>query len=404
LRAKPRDLDDEGDALDSDGESGDDDEVNELWEGGDGFGQNDYSHLTLKPDHANRPLWICSDGRIFLESFSPVYKAAYDFLISVAEPVCRPANMHEYVLTPHSLYAAVSVGLETATILSVLARLSKTRLSSEIHAFVEACTANYGKVKLVLQRNRFFLESPEPRILKELLKDDVVRKARVLPTASGAAAGAGAADAFTVTKALRDKAAAAVTLAAIEENFDAEVRMANGDGVADGSGRRSCYAFRNDFRTRDGSRDESSSLCAFHLRRDGRPRVRPAPRDELVRDRTRASGARQAAVFARKLGVPHFGGVRLPQRHAQSRFGHRAQAHDPHPAVPGEVLKQDVRQRARAERHHRFALRRGQVSDRHRRRVARAQVRVVSLHVLGVRWTSGRRSSSCGRTSPTERS
>ena len=45
-----------------------------------------------------------------------------------------------------------------------------------------------GKVKLVLQRNRFFLESPEPRILKELLKDDVVRKARVLPTASGAAA------------------------------------------------------------------------------------------------------------------------------------------------------------------------------------------------------------------------
>ena len=230
---KARDMDDEDDALDSDGESGDDDEVNELWEGGDGFGQNDYSHLTLKPDHANRPLWICSDGRIFLESFSPVYKAAYDFLISVAEPVCRPANMHEYVLTPHSLYAAVSVGLETATILSVLARLSKTRLSSEIHAFVEACTANYGKVKLVLQRNRFFLESPEPRILKELLKDDVVRKARVLPTASGAAAGAGAADAFTVTKALRDKAAAAVTLAAIEENFEAEVTAGN-----DGAGGR----------------------------------------------------------------------------------------------------------------------------------------------------------------------
>ena len=235
---KPRDLDDEDAALDSDGESGDDDEVNELWEGGDGFGQNDYSHLTLKPDHANRPLWICSDGRIFLESFSPVYKAAYDFLISVAEPVCRPANMHEYVLTPHSLYAAVSVGLETATILSVLARLSKTMLSSEIHAFVEACTANYGKVKLVLQRNRFFLESPEPRILKELLEDDVVRKARVLP-APGAGTGAAAAGEFTVTRALRDKAAAAVTLAAIEENFEAEIRAlpsTHGTGVVDGTG------------------------------------------------------------------------------------------------------------------------------------------------------------------------
>ena len=35
------------------------------------------------------PLWLCPDGRIFLESFSPIYKAAYDFLIAVAEPV-RP--------------------------------------------------------------------------------------------------------------------------------------------------------------------------------------------------------------------------------------------------------------------------------------------------------------------------
>jgi hypothetical protein len=26
---------------------------------------------------------------------------AYDFLIAVAEPVCRPEGIHEYVLTPH---------------------------------------------------------------------------------------------------------------------------------------------------------------------------------------------------------------------------------------------------------------------------------------------------------------
>lgn len=72
-----------------------------------------------------RPLWVCPDGRIFLETYSPVYKQAYDFLIAVAEPVCRPESVHEYVMTPHSLYAAVSVGLETDTIVSVLNRLSK---------------------------------------------------------------------------------------------------------------------------------------------------------------------------------------------------------------------------------------------------------------------------------------
>ena len=49
----------------------------------------DFSKLELKKDHTNRPLWACGNGRIFLETFSPLYKQAYDFLIAIAEPVCR---------------------------------------------------------------------------------------------------------------------------------------------------------------------------------------------------------------------------------------------------------------------------------------------------------------------------
>lgn len=54
--------------------------------------------MELKPDHQVRPIWVCPDGHIFLETFSPVYKQAYDFLIAIAEPVCRPALMHEYAV------------------------------------------------------------------------------------------------------------------------------------------------------------------------------------------------------------------------------------------------------------------------------------------------------------------
>lgn len=82
--------------------------------------------------HACRPLWVCPDGRIFLETFSPVYRQAYDFLIAIAEPVCRPECVHEYVLTPHSLYAAVSIGLNTETIITVLNRLSKVGDAKEM--------------------------------------------------------------------------------------------------------------------------------------------------------------------------------------------------------------------------------------------------------------------------------
>lgn len=45
--------------------------------------------MALKADNASRPLWVAPNGHIFLEAFSPVYKHAHDFLIAIAEPVCR---------------------------------------------------------------------------------------------------------------------------------------------------------------------------------------------------------------------------------------------------------------------------------------------------------------------------
>ena len=43
-------------------------------------------------------------------------------------------------------------------------------LPAEIRQFVQASTGNYGKVKLVLQRNAFFVESPFPDVLHTLLQ------------------------------------------------------------------------------------------------------------------------------------------------------------------------------------------------------------------------------------------
>ncbi|KAE9614123.1 putative DNA helicase chromatin remodeling SNF2 family [Lupinus albus] len=154
----------------------------------------DFSKLELKPDHPNRPLWACGNGRIFLETFSPLYKQAYDFLIAIAEPVCRPESMHEYNLTPHSLYAAVSVGLETETIVAVLNKLSKTKLPKDMIKFIHDSTANYGKVKLVLKKNRYFIESPFPEVLKTLLRDGTIAQSRI--SSEGANE-----DGFTISKA-----------------------------------------------------------------------------------------------------------------------------------------------------------------------------------------------------------
>ncbi|KAM9548726.1 general transcription and DNA repair factor IIH helicase/translocase subunit XPB [Guaruba guarouba] len=146
----------------------------------DEYGAKDYRHLMpLKADHASRPLWVAPDGHIFLEAFSPLYKYAQDFLVAIAEPVCRPAHIHEYKLTAYSLYAAVSVGLQTSDIIEYLQKLSKTGVPDGITQFIKLCTVSYGKVKLVLKHNRYFVESTFPDVIQQLLQDPVIKECRL---------------------------------------------------------------------------------------------------------------------------------------------------------------------------------------------------------------------------------
>ncbi|KAM6537791.1 DNA repair helicase RAD25 [Fusarium falciforme] len=114
-----------------------------------------------------------------MEKFSPMAGPATDFLITIAEPRSRPAFHHEYIMTPHSLYAAVSVGLSPEDIIGTLDRFLKTQLPPRIKQFVLSCTTSYGKVKLVLNSNRYFVESMDREILQMLLKDKVIKKFRL---------------------------------------------------------------------------------------------------------------------------------------------------------------------------------------------------------------------------------
>lgn len=153
----------------------------------DEYGAKDYrQHLDLKQDFSSRPLYVAPNGHIFLETFSPVYKNAHDFLIAISEPVCRPEHIHEYKLTAYSLYAAVSVGLQTHDIIEYLRRLCKTSIPKGIEEFIRLCTLSYGKVKLVLKHNKYFIESPHPEILQKLLKDPVIQQCRLKRTEEGA--------------------------------------------------------------------------------------------------------------------------------------------------------------------------------------------------------------------------
>jgi DNA excision repair protein ERCC-3 len=149
---------------------------------------SDFSNLPLKPDHPSRPCWTCPDGTIYLEAFHDLYPKAYDFLVAIAEPVARPEYVHEYKLTPYSLYAAVATNIETESIVRVLNRFSKNALPEGVAKFIRECTKRYGKAKLVLKHNKFYVESEHPSVLRELLRDDLISQARVAEEVTGDAA------------------------------------------------------------------------------------------------------------------------------------------------------------------------------------------------------------------------
>ncbi|KAL6181280.1 hypothetical protein ACLB2K_047935 [Fragaria x ananassa] len=141
--------------------------------------KGEYNKLEWKPDHPNRPLWVCPNGRVIFEASSVFYEHAQDFLIAVAEPVRRAELIHEYNLTPESLFAAASTGLEPETIISVLNKLSKNNLAKQLIDFIQSSTANCGKAKLVLKNNRYFVESTFPEVMNTLLNDKLVSEARI---------------------------------------------------------------------------------------------------------------------------------------------------------------------------------------------------------------------------------
>ena len=75
--------------------------------------------------------------------------------------------------------AAASMGMTPDLILGALNKLSKNPLDEAIVRYVRACTAGYGKVKLVLARGKYLIESAYPELLRLLARHPSIRSARV---------------------------------------------------------------------------------------------------------------------------------------------------------------------------------------------------------------------------------
>jgi hypothetical protein len=155
----------------------------------------DFSKRKLKPNHDLLPLYVGSllkksyknettvdESRnfefifeIFLETFNPRFKEAYEFVISMAEPKSRQEFIQCFQVNSASLYASVTLGYTADQLCTKLESFNKIEsLNKTIINFIHQTTSSYGKCRLVLQENSYFLESEDVRVLEYYQKIQVL--------------------------------------------------------------------------------------------------------------------------------------------------------------------------------------------------------------------------------------
>ena len=116
-----------------------------------------------------KPIWIFADGYLIFETFTGFLEEIQDFLVTISEPVIRTTLIHEYILTPYALYAAVTSGVETMEIIYILETLSKNFIPTIAIKMISLCTNLYRKLHLILFKNVYYIYSPENNFLKIVL-------------------------------------------------------------------------------------------------------------------------------------------------------------------------------------------------------------------------------------------
>lgn len=114
--------------------------------------------------------------QIYLETFSQGFKAASLFVSKIAESKSRQEFIQRFEINAGSLYAAVTLGLDHKNILEGLHRFCKTEwCDPTAEKWIKKTADSYGKCRLVLENNRYFIESPFQKVVEYYHNLDYLR-------------------------------------------------------------------------------------------------------------------------------------------------------------------------------------------------------------------------------------
>lgn len=138
----------------------------------------------LKPGYENYPCFVTPNGFIYVQLHGKLtpkkQEDMLEFISLIAEPNSRLEYLHRYRLTSFSMLSAVSHFSNPSKILVILSEYAKHPLPPSIIEFISGCIATYGKVSILYEDGHVYLESTDVDVLRTLLKNQIIRGARVM--------------------------------------------------------------------------------------------------------------------------------------------------------------------------------------------------------------------------------
>jgi DNA excision repair protein ERCC-3 len=122
------------------------------------------------------PLIVQTDRTILVDTSSPAYGEARDALCRFAELEKSPEHFHTYRVTPLSVWNAAASGMTADAMEGALRSFARYDVPRNVIQFLHDTVEKFGRVRLVKEGARLFLETTDPTILTLAWNNRYVRQ------------------------------------------------------------------------------------------------------------------------------------------------------------------------------------------------------------------------------------
>ena len=131
------------------------------------------------------PLIVQTDRTILADTSAPAYPEARDALCRFAELEKSPEHFHTYRVTPLSVWNAAAAGMPASAMEQALRTYARYDVPRNVVQFLHETVERFGRVRLIRDGARMFLETADPTVLTLAWTNRYVKQFLLSPPVGG---------------------------------------------------------------------------------------------------------------------------------------------------------------------------------------------------------------------------